>query len=579
MKKSIAVFLSLVITFLSIINPYYAVRADVTVSSIIDGTLYAIGGSFYLTKEVFKTSLNILGDIPSVERIVEDTNRLTEEVCSYAETIYQKINGQDTELVNISPDDSPIRYQPDNNTFVYSPTYIYNYNQAVQDSVTKLDGYYLLDRYIDADTLRSVCEGCEKSESKITAFFDRLAKNPFSYIILPDAFNGKHCMMYGYEKEFCGCIGDDGYINFYDHTGRKAFLIVNSWTSVGWQINTGTGVYNKDSLVSREEACQYFRCYSGTPFKIFYPELDLKNYLQRGKRYHAPRLPVNLTIPAPEINTYPTFISNEYNNVVNNMDSNLTETDIQNKIDTAIENYINTHQPPAVTDTPNQTITPGQNTSIDYTNILNDIYNALKSLTSGHSSFENRIFTYFESNNRKLDELLTVIDCLHSGQPSGIDNGCEYDHTELNGLLTSLWEESMGKYDKVIALLEENNRYQQQLIDTLDSIKNILLFDTAIELLKDRASQTADTAKGKFPTSLPWDVALVVNAMCAAPETPVIKCPVEINSLNIHEEFTIDLSGREWKKLAKTCRSLLSLLFVLYLIHLTRQLLTGGEEK
>lgn len=347
MKKTTALFLSLFIAISNIISPYYTVRADVTVSSIIDGTLYAIGGSFYLTKEVFRTGLNILGDIPSVERIVDDTNKLTDKVCSYAETIYQKINGQDTELVNISSDDSPIRYHPDNNTFVYNPTYIHNYNQVVQDSVTKLDGYYLLDSYIDADTLRSICEDCEESESNITAFFNRLAKNPFSYIILPDAFNGKHCMMYGYEKEFCGCIGDDGYINFYDYTGSKEFYIVNSWTSVSWQIITGSGIYNKDSLVSREDIYKYFRCYSGTPFKIFYSELDLKNYLQRGKRYYAPQLPVNLTVPAPEINTYPTFISNEYNNVMNNMDSGLTETDIQNKIDLAIENNINNHQPPS----------------------------------------------------------------------------------------------------------------------------------------------------------------------------------------------------------------------------------------
>lgn len=572
-------FLTLVISVFSIIRPYYTVRADVTVSSIIDGTLYAIGGSFYLTKEVFRTGLNILGDIPSVERISDDTNRLADEVCSYAETVYQKINGHDTELVNISPDDSPIRYQPDNNTFIYNPTYIHNYNQVIQASVTKLDGYYLLDDYIDADTLHSICESCEKSESNINAFFDRLSQNAFSYILLPDAFNGKHCMMYGYEKEFCGCIGNDGYINFYFYTGSKAFLIVNTWTSVGWQISTGTGIYDKDSIVSREEAYGCFRCYSGTPFKIFYSELDLDNYLQRGKRYYAPRLPVNLTIPAPEINTYPTFISNEYNNVVNNIDPGLTETDIQNQIDLAIENYINTHQPPAVTDTPAPTITPGQSTSKDYTDILNNIFDMLRSLVSGHSSFENRIFTYFEDNNGKLDELLAAIDRLHSGHPSGVDNGCKYDLTELNSFLTSLWKESMGKYDNMIALLKENNHYQQQLIDTLDSIKNILLFDTAIDLLKDRASQTADTAKGKFPTSLPWDVALVVNAMCAAPETPVIKCPVEIRSLNIHEEFAIDLSGAEWRKLAKTCRSLLSLLFILYMIHLTRQLLTGGEER
>ena len=455
---------------LSIASPYYTIRADVTVSSIIDGTLYAIGGSFCLTKEAFKTGLNILGDIPSVERAADDTNKLVDEVCSYAETVYQKINGQDTELVNISPDSSPIRYNADNHTFVYNPTYISNYNQVVQESVTRLDGYYLLDTYIDAGTLRNICESCEKSESNINAFFGRLDKNPYSYVLLPGAFNGKHCMLYAYEKEFCGCINQNGYIDFYYYDGSKSFLIVNSWTSVGWQISTGTGIYDKNSVVSKEQAYGYFRCYSGTPFKVFYSETDLDNYLLRGKRYYAPQLPANITIPAPEIHTYPTFIRNEYNNVVNNIDSGLTETDIQNMIDVAIENYIDTHQPPAVTDAPDPTTTPGQGTSTDYINILNSIYSTLKSFVSGHSSFETKIFSYFEDNNKKLDGLITAVNRLGTGQASGEANGCKYDFTELSGFLTSIWEESSGKYDTIAGLLLEDNQYQQQIFQALDDM-------------------------------------------------------------------------------------------------------------
>lgn len=61
------------------------------------------------------------------------------------------------------------------------------------------------------------------------------------------------------------------------------------------------------------------------------------------------------------------------------------------------------------------------------------------------------------------------------------------------------------------------------------------------------------------------------NAMCADPKEPVIELPIEINSLNIKEKITVDLSSSEWEKLAKTCRYLLSILFVLYLIHLTRK--------
>lgn len=144
--------------------------------------------------------------------------------------------------------------------------------------------------------------------------------------------------------------------------------------------------------------------------------------------------------------------------------------------------------------------------------------------------------------------------------------------------MTKLWNDSDQKFDTMVSLLEENNRYQQKLVNSLNEIKAILVTQTVLELFQDRSSETANKAKDKFPTSLPWDIAMVVNAMAAEPQEIKIDLPIEIQSLGIHEEINIDLSSGEWEKLAKTCRYLLSILFILFMIHLSRKMFFNGGD-
>ena len=130
----------------------------------------------------------------------------------------------------------------------------------------------------------------------------------------------------------------------------------------------------------------------------------------------------------------------------------------------------------------------------------------------------------------------------------------------------------------MIELLEKNNDYQKEIVKSLDEIKALLIADTVLDFFKDCSQETANKAKDKFPTSLPWDVAMIVNTMCAEPVTPVIHCPIKIESLGIEEEIVIDLTGEEWTKLAKTTRSLLSILFILFLIHLSKDMFYKGGD-
>ena len=259
--------------------------------------------------------------------------------------------------------------------------------------------------------------------------------------------------------------------------------------------------------------------YANEPVNIFTSVLKLRNYLSNGRSY-LPEFPDNMTISKKYIDD-PSLLPD----ITYNIDkSNKTENVIQNEYNTTIINYIN----------------------------------GLGGSSSGGSGSGG------ESGGGS-----------GSGGSSG---GGNITDTELYDFLTKLWNESDKKFDKMIDLLETNNKYQKKLVDSLNDIKAILVTEAVFNAFKDRSSQTADKAKDKFPTSIPWDVAMVINAMSAEPEQLKFSLPIQVKSIGINETIDIDLSSEEWEKLAKTCRYLLSITFILFLIHLTRKMFGGGDD-
>lgn len=71
---------------------------------------------------------------------------------------------------------------------------------------------------------------------------------------------------------------------------------------------------------------------------------------------------------------------------------------------------------------------------------------------------------------------------------------------------------------------------------------------------------------------------MLVNAMSAESQEIKLSLPIKIDSLNINEEIVVDLTNEEWEKFAKTCRYLLSVLFILYMVYLSRKLFFGGGD-
>lgn len=477
-----------------------------------------------------------------------------------------------------------------------------NINIALQDKVHALNGYYIVDS-IGSTSLSSVTNllktyGCDVAKLSGTAV-DRLKDlhSATSVLVIKTSSGAIH-----FEYSTLDCydlyaIGDNKYSCF------DSIRHITNNTASCYLGPPYTTLNSNGSFLGYSNPITILGVL-GSPLKLFYSLADLNIYYDNGmQRTYVPQLPsggfkvnikyINNTTNLPDI-TY------------NITTENKTETEIQNQYDATINNYLNgldNFTDGGGGNTPTPTPTPSGGGSGDFgdgstptptpplgdggsdqdgdgaNGWLKKIYDQLVKLSDSVSqhfekeeTFEDKISKYLESHDKKFDAIVDAIDKLSQGKEEGEEKGCKYDYTKLSDFMTKLWNDSDQKFDQMVELLKENNEYQEKMLSTLNSIKNILLAQTVMDAFKNRSSETANKAKEKFPTSVPWDIALIVNAMDAEPKAPVFELPVKIERLNIDEKITVDISSGEWEKLAKACRYMLSLLFVLFMVNLTRKL-------
>lgn len=491
-----------------------------------------------------------------------------------------------------------------NGDFMYfNGDFINQLNTALQDKVHALDGYYLIEPTASksVDTYISFLNSKNANEMSILnnhgKYYEQMKKfiDSASFcFVYPYSMKGYYtiwrCVEFNENDTFL-YIGD-GYIRSYrKSTNSHSRMIFDGYL---------TNCYNSSSSsVAYSDFKKAVLVMSAFPFKIFYAYSDLEQYLSKGRTY-VPQLPsggfkvnikyINNTTNLPDI-TY------------NITTENKTETEIQNQYDTTINNYLNglddftdggggtTNPTPTptpsgggsggdfgdgTTPTPKPDFSDGSLT--DTNTLLQKILDKLTEFSTNHDKLAKTITDYIEKNDGKLEEILIAIQALSDGKTETEQNGCKYDFTALSKYLTDLWNNSDKKFDEMVKLLEENNKYQQKLVDSLNEIKALLIADTVMDFFKDRSQETAEKAKDKFPTSIPWDVSLVLNSMSAEPKNPKFSLPIKIESFKINETIDIDLSTGEWEKLAKTCRYILSVTFILFLIHLSRKLFSSGGD-
>ena len=509
-------------------------------------------------------------------------------------------------------------YNENNFYITYSPKFLNGLNDKLQGQVHALDGYYLF-------------EPAPISPSNVATLVNLNVTNWDDYAVLASQTNllkDKYTFLYysgndTFSPKFyavnCDNLyvvsGGDGWARVYDSSLKSVDIYSgsdNGYSSYDCicidfrakSVYRSSPYYSYNFALRNSESVK--RCL-GNPFKVFYSYQDLKNYLNKGeKRSYAPKLPsTNLTIPLGYANgtlNLPDF------NI--NLDSLIgkAEADIQADIDNQFRLYldklaeinVNPSQPTNPTPTPSgggsggdfgdgttPTPAPGFTDGLKDTNdlltqILEKVTSILQIDTEFSKSFETvsqNLCKYLESNNEKLDQIITAINALSNGKTEDEVNGCKYDFTELSQSLTSLWNDSDQKFDQMIKLLEENNKYQEKIIGDLNDIKAILIAQTVLDAFQNRSKETADKAKEKFPTSIPWDIAMIVNTFSAEPEPIKFELPIKVDSLNINETITVDLSSGEWEKLGKLCRYMLSVLFILFLIQLSRKLFSNGGDE
>lgn len=492
----------------------------------------------------------------------------------------------------------------DGNYYYISANFINNINQKVQDNIHVLDGYYYIEPVGSLDSFTSYVESISSyrySESSLKNL-DYYLKNRI-FFLFRGLGNVDDPSVFTEDSNYLKNNGYENDLMYIDSTDKNQvyFYHNSSFTSYPtWEIRYAYGncVSGSGSYYMTINDFKNMPLFSNHAIKIFYSKQDLTNYVNKGRQYYAPNLPFsNIRIPVTYINN-----TNELPDFDFNFDKLIgkTENEIQTNIDATLKAYLdhlvklnNTSSKPTptvpavrVTPTPDigdRPITPSPTPPVtDDTSstdkLLEQIYDWLLDFGDKHETFVELITQYIENIDGKLDQIIEAIDKLSQGSTEGEVNGCKYDYTALSEFLTQLWNESDKKFDKMVELLEENNEYQQKIVDSLNQIKALLVADTVLDVFKNRSTETANKAKEKFPTSLPWDIAMVVNAFSATPKDPVIELPIKIASMHIDEKIVVDLSSEEWAKLAKTCRYLLSILFVLYMIHLSRKFFSKGDE-
>ena len=617
MKKFISVFLCTVVFTVNVIFTPYAttVYATGTVVDIVKSI--SLDNVVKMVKSLYKVGYNVAttgsGDSAASSKALDSIWGEDSAVNKWLQTkLFPFMDSAGN--IDLTKDDCPITYDKDKQLVEFNPTFTTELNQQLQDSVHALDGYYLIEPahpmsdFSPTQYAKEVYNICKEKKIDLRGSYENIISEQ-SINKIKTAVD-KSCALYvhhdfasKYDLNFTGIsskysLGADNYI--YLRSDGTAYMNDNSIPlNIDGYVDQFSAYFDWDfnSHYSTLEELKKFSY--GDPFRVFYSYQDLQNFLNNGKqRTYIPKLPsggfkvnikyINNTTNLPDI-TY------------NINTTNKTETEIQNQFDTTFNNYLNDLND--FTDGGGDTVTPtptpsgggsggdfGDGTTptpkpdfsdgslTDTNTLLQKILDKLTEFSTNHDKLAKTITDYIEKNDGKLEEILIAIQALSDGKTETEQNGCKYDFTALSKYLTALWNDSDKKFDEMVKLLEENNKYQQKLVDSLNEIKALLIADTVMDFFKDRSQETAEKAKDKFPTSIPWDISLVLNSMSAEPKNPKFSLPIKIESFKINETIDIDLSTDEWEKLAKTCRYILSVTFILFLIHLSRKLFSNGGD-
>lgn len=366
-------------------------------------------------------------------------------------------------------------------------------------------------------------------------------------------------------------------------------------------------LYTKDghSLKVWKDLNSMVNFYRSTGQQNFYTSETFNNY----KTENDNSVTINKTVY--ENTDYETINNNEYN-TINNTVNNYYETN-GDIIDTSnIENLIKDFQEQQAQR--DEELINKEQEIIDKT--------------------EESIEISKETNN-KLDQIYEILLQLYdkiSPNGSGSGDGSEFDMNTLIDMLNNLQLslDTYGQYDlaqirdntrdivnalkssnpdsqsilqdiyttqlEILELqknyVEDNKNFFQSVLDYLkkiydaivlngiiDNVKDLLSLDDELsvgEYIEDIMVETSELnqmVKVKFPTSIPWDVLALVRLLACEPQTPHFEIPVHFDLLGKKVEYEIVIDLEQFERVAIFGRGLLSILFSIWLLFITKRIL------
>ena len=150
---------------------------------------------------------------------------------------------------------------------------------------------------------------------------------------------------------------------------------------------------------------------------------------------------------------------------------------------------------------------------------------------------------------------------------------------EVVNEIIELLKISNEKLEEVIKGIDKTNKKLDSLVEEMTNldveVNNRGGFSAVLGGIFNQLDGVAKESQSKFPTSIPWDIILIVNRFSAPPETPYFEIPIKLSSLGVNEKLVIDL--KDFEKVSKTSRSILSLTFCMFLLVLTRKMFFNDD--
>lgn len=178
----------------------------------------------------------------------------------------------------------------------------------------------------------------------------------------------------------------------------------------------------------------------------------------------------------------------------------------------------------------------------------------------------------------KLDELIKAVYENSGNGDITIDTDMSTTNTILNKISKKIDDilqaiKAIGNIE-IIDLGEDN-----PITEWTNNITNMVVnpeanIDATIGDISGSMDEPITLLKTKFPFSIPWDIAFLLEFLADSPETPKFEIPMKFESMNIDEKLTIDFS--HFESVSKVSRMLLTLLFMVALMNLTTKVFNIG---